>query len=570
MLESKRDLHRRLTLLALALALCCLVMVFRLVQWQVIEHRRLSEEAFDVRDARTSLEPRRGHIFDRNGHPLAFDIYEWEISITPSLVVKAQELDVAEALAPLVGWTVEDLQLALQDKDAQYVLLDRHAPYEVGLAALEIKSPALRCEPRPRRVYPEANLLSHVVGFVNDARDGFYGVEGYYDQWLRGEPGVYRRETYPDGTEIPFGPTQIIPPKPGRHLTLTLDRNIQLIVRQELTDALAQYGASSGTVVVMDPKTGGILALVSLPDYDPNHFSTTDPERFVDPATSNQYEPGSIFKIITWGAALDAAIVVPDTVVVDNGQIEVGGRTIRNYDFRAYGQVTIQQGLVKSLNTVAAHISTTLRKERFYTYLRRFGIGHITGIDLYNEASGRMRLPGDSSWYPSDLGTNAFGQGIAVTPVQMVTAAAAIANKGLSMRPHLLASWTDGEQAAAIEPSPVRHAISAGAAQLLTEMLVKVVEEGATEAQVPGYRMAGKTGTAEVPIPGGYHPEETIASFVGWGPVDDPAFVMLVKLDKPTSAPWGSRTAAPTFSRIAEQLFAYLQIPPDHLRVAQQ
>jgi cell division protein FtsI/penicillin-binding protein 2 len=570
MLESKRDLHRRLTLLALLLALCCLVMVVRLFQWQVIEHRRLADEALDRRDAETPLEPRRGHIYDRNGHPLAFDIYEWEISITPSLVEASEELQVAEALAPLVGWTVQDLQLALQDKDTRYVLLDRHAPYEVGLAALEINSPALRCEPRPRRVYPEDNLLSHVVGFVNDARDGFYGVEGYYDQWLKGEPGIYRRETYPDGTEIPFGPIQIIPPKPGRHLTLTLDRNIQLIVRLVLTDALAKYGASSGTVIVMDPKTGGILALVSLPDYDPNHFSTTDPERFTDPATSSQYEPGSIFKIITWGAGLDAAIVAPDTVVVDDGHMEVGGRTIRNYDFRAHGQVTIRQGLVKSLNTVAAYISTTLRKERFYTYLRRFGIGHLTGIDLYNEVSGRMRLPGDSNWYPSDLGTNAFGQGIAVTPVQMVTAAAAVANKGLLVRPHLLASWSDGEQTAVIEPSPVRHAISTQAAELLTEMLVQVVEQGATEAQVPGYRMAGKTGTAEVPIPGGYHPEETIASFVGWGPVDDPAFVILVKLDKPTSAPWGSRTAAPTFSQISEHLFTYLQIPPDHLRVAQQ
>jgi cell division protein FtsI/penicillin-binding protein 2 len=570
MLESRHDMRRRLTFLALVLGLLCMLIILRLFQWQVVERRRLAEDAIEIRDQRTLLEPPRGEILDRQGHPLAFDIYEWEISISPSLVDEEEEADLARDLAPLVGWTVDDLLLALQDKEASFHVLDRHAPYDVGLGALKIRSPALRIEPRPRRVYPEGALLSHVLGFVNDTRDGFYGVEGYYNQWLKGEPGVYRRETFPDGSEIPFGPIQLIPPKPGRDLILTLDRNIQLIVWRELADALALYGATSGTVVVMEPRSGSILASVSLPDYDPNAFSTIDPELFTDPAISKQYEPGSIFKILTWGGGLDAAIIGPETVVQDDGRFEVGGRLILNYDFRAYGQVTIRQGLVKSLNTVAAQISTMLRKERFYTYLRRFGIGDLTRVDLDSESPGRMRLPGDSDWYPSDLGTNAFGQGIAVTPMQMVAATAAVANGGLLVRPHVLAAWKDGEQTAAIQPSPVRQAISPEAAAVLTQMLASVVEEGATEAQVPGYRMAGKTGTAEIPIPGGYHPDATIASFVGWGPVDDPAFVILVKLDKPTSAPWGSRTAAPTFSRIAQQLFAYLQIPPDHLRVAQQ
>ncbi len=581
MLESRQGLHRRLTLLALALGLCCLAVVFRLFQWQVVEHRRLAEESFEWRDAETRLDPPRGRIFDRNGYPLAFDVYDWNISISPSLVLTGTEPLLAEELAPVVAWEVEKLRQALLDKTSTYLPLDGHVPYEVGKAVCDPmpgegetekkpKNMAIRCEPRARRVYPEANLVSHVVGFVNDTRDGFYGVEGYYNQWLKGEQGVYRREVYPDGSEIPFGPMQLIPAKPGKDLTLTLDRNIQLIARQELSAALAQYGATGGTVIVMEPQTGALLASVSLPDYDPNQFAETELERFSDPAVSSQYEPGSTFKIVTWAAGLDAGIIAPDTMVTDEGRLEVGGGVIYNNDLRTYGQISMRQALVRSVNTVAAHISTTLRKDRFYTYLQRFGIGHLTGIDLYNEARGGLRQPGDSQWYPSDLGTNAFGQGLAVTPVQLVTAVAAVANRGLLVRPHLLASWTDGEQSGRIEPTVVRHAISTQAADVLIGMLVAVVEEGATEAQVPGYRMAGKTGTAQVPIPGGYHPDKTIASFVGWGPVDDPAFVVLVKLDEPTSAPWGSRTAAPTFSRIAQQLFAYLGIPPDHLRVAQQ
>ena len=231
-------------------------------------------------------------------------------------------------------------------------------------------------------------------------------------------------------------------------------------------------------------------------------------------------------------------------------------------------------GLVSSLNTVAAFISTSTGKDRFYTYLRRFGFGQLTEIDLENEGPGMMKLPGDSDWFPSELGTNSFGQGIAVTPIQMISAVAAVANRGMLMKPHVVHQFitsdetTGQERIITVEPMAVRRTISQETAETLTNMMVQVIERGATKAQVPGYRIAGKTGTAQIPTAYGYHPTDTIASFIGFAPADDPRFIVLIKLDRPSESPWGSQTAAPTFQAIAQQLFVYMQIPPDDIRMA--
>jgi cell division protein FtsI/penicillin-binding protein 2 len=234
----------------------------------------------------------------------------------------------------------------------------------------------------------------------------------------------------------------------------------------------------------------------------------------------------------------------------------------------------MEEGLIKSLNTVAAFISTSVGKEQFYLYLRRFGIGNLTDVDLASEGPGMMKLPGDSNWFPSELGTNSFGQGIALTPMQMIVAASAVANRGLLMKPHVVRQYIKDEgdgrrRVIQVEPSIKRVAISEATAQTLTNMLVEVVERGATKARVPGYRIAGKTGTAQIPTAYGYHPTDTIASFIGYAPAYNPQFIVLVKLDKPQASPWGSQTAAPTFRAIAERLFVYMHIPPDDMSVAQ-
>jgi cell division protein FtsI/penicillin-binding protein 2 len=326
----------------------------------------------------------------------------------------------------------------------------------------------------------------------------------------------------------------------------------------------------------MDPTTGAILAAASYPTYDPNDFGHADQQALADPVVSNMWEPGSIFKIITWAGGLDSGTIRPGTTFYDAGALEVGGRVIRNWDRRGRGLVTMTDGLEQSLNTVAAFISTSMGKERFYMYLRRFGFGTLSNVDLASEGPGMMKLPGDSDWFPSELGTNAFGQGIAVTSMQMITAVSAVANHGTLMKPHIVRKFiipdpgSQDAQIVEVEPMVVRSAISPETAETLTDMLVEVVQKEAVKAQVPGYRIAGKTGTAQVPTPYGYHPTETIASFIGFAPADDPRFIVLVKLEKPTASPWGNHTAAPTFRAIAERLFTYMQIPPDEIRLALQ
>jgi cell division protein FtsI/penicillin-binding protein 2 len=326
----------------------------------------------------------------------------------------------------------------------------------------------------------------------------------------------------------------------------------------------------------MDPRTGALLALVSLPTYDPNRFASVDPSLLADPTVSSMWEPGSILKIITWGAGLDSGTISPEMTVYDEGQVEVGGRIIENSDRQAHGKVSMTTALARSLNTVAAYVSTTMGKDQFYNYLRRFGFGRLTSVDLASEGPGRMKLPGDSDWFPSELGTNSFGQGIAVTPMQMIAAVAAVANHGILMKPYIVQQrvsrdTADGQTSVApVEPAVVRSAISKEAAATLTDMLVAAVEQNAPGAKVPGYRIAGKTGTAEIPTALGYHPTDTIVSFVGYAPADDPQFIVLVKLDRPKTSRWAARTAAPAFGSIAQRLLAYKQIPPDDIRLAQR
>jgi cell division protein FtsI/penicillin-binding protein 2 len=320
--------------------------------------------------------------------------------------------------------------------------------------------------------------------------------------------------------------------------------------------------------------------MASYPSYDPSQFAAIDEKRFIDPVIGRQYEPGSTFKVITMAAALEAGVVRPDDVYNDLGYIEVGGRTLKNWDEKAYGLVTMSDILVHSLNTGISHVSTLLEPARFYHYVDRFGFGHKLGVDLEGEVAGVVRQQGDPEWHESDLGTNSFGQGLAVTPLQMVAAVGAIANRGFLMRPYVAAqmihadSTSAGMLSLADAPSGgasvvvdakqvvLRQVVSERTARTVTEMMVQAVDRGAPMAQVQGYRIAGKTGTAQTPVIGGYDPSLTIASFIGFAPADDPKFVVLVKLDKPTTSPWGAVTAAPTFANVARILITQLGIPP--------
>jgi cell division protein FtsI/penicillin-binding protein 2 len=564
---------RRLLVLIFCLTFGVTVVVGRLVYYQVLLHEELDQKARTQRTWEKEVPSRRGYIADANGNVLALDVIEWEIGVSPPLVVEPDGL--ADRLSALLGLPRAEVSATLTAK-VPWRRLATDVEYGIGEEIDSLEAGGITCTPLPRRYYPEGGLFAHILGIVSTTGDGYYGVEGYHNQLLKGNKGTKQVEQGPDGEELPRPPLGMTPSMAGTSVLLTVDRNIQFIAEQELRRALDESGAESGTVVIMAPQTGAILAAVSYPIFDPNDFEHADTDLLADPSVSKMWEPGSIFKIITWAAGLDSGTISPGTTFYDEGALEVGGRVIRNWDRKGHGYVTMTDGLVKSLNTVAAFTSTSLGKDRFYTYLRRFGFGTLTNVDLASEGPGMVKLPGDSNWFPSELGTNSFGQGIAVTPMQMITAVSAVANKGTMMKPYVVSEYialdpeTGEPQTIQVEPMVVRRAISPETAETLTSMLVSVVEDGATKAQVPGYRIAGKTGTAQIPTPYGYHPNDTIGSFVGFAPADDPQFIVLVKLDKPTASPWGSQTAAPAFRAIAERLFAYMQIPPDEIRLAQR
>jgi len=555
----------RIIALMAILSASTLILIGQLFRWQVLEHQTFLALAEEEHRAEVVIRPRRGAIYDRNGFLLAADAFQYEVSASPTMI--SDPYATADRLFPLLGVSRDEVLAALTG-DAPWVLLSRGVPQPLGETILEWDITGIQVEPRTKRVYPGDTLAAHLLGFVNNNGNGFYGVEGYYDAILHGTPGLRQGERDPFGSSIPIGPGQYVPPRDGSNLVLTIDRTAQYLVERELADAVLRYQAESGTVVVLDPKTGAILAMASWPTYDPNHFVEADPKLFPDPAVSEQYEPGSVFKVITLAAGLDSGVITPDTTIYDGGIIEVGGRTIYNWDRQPHGTVNMTTVLAKSLNVGASQVAVMLGKERFYTYVRRFGFGRITEVDLDSEGPGTLKTPGDPDWHESDLGTNSFGQGIAVTPLQMAVAVAAIANDGLLMKPYAVQQIIEGDRIRSVQPTVVRRVVLAPTARTLTQMMTVAVEQEIPLAQVPGYRVAGKTGTAQIPVPGGYHPTLTVASFVGYLPADDPALVILVVIHKPQTSPWGSQVAAPVFARIARQLVNLFDVPPDEVRQA--
>jgi len=557
----------RLRIIALMAILSAgsLILIGQLFRWQVLEHQAFLALAEEEHQEEVIIRPRRGAIYDRNGFLLAADTFQYEISASPSLIGDPHAT--ADRLFPLLGKS-RDQTLAALTSTALWVPLSRDLPQPMGETILEWDITGIQVEPRAKRMVPGGTLAAHLLGFVNDNDNGFYGVEGYYDSTLHGTAGLRQGERDPFGSSIPIGPGQYVPPRDGKGLILTVDRTAQYVVEKELEDAIFRYQAESGTVVVLDPETGAIVAMASWPTYDPDNFSETDSKLFADPAVSEQYEPGSVFKVITMAAGLDSNAVTPDTTIYDGGAIEVGGRTIYNWDRQSHGTVNMTTVLAKSLNVGAAQVAVMLGKERFYTYVRRFGFGRITEVDLDSEGPGTLKTPGDADWHESDLGTNSFGQGIAVTPLQMAVAVAAIANDGLLMKPYAVQQIIEGDHIRTVQPAVVRRAVSADTAHTLTQMLTVAVEQETELANVPGYRVAGKTGTAQIPVPGGYHPSLTVASFAGYLPADDPAFVILVVINKPQTSPWGGQVAAPVFAHIGQQLVTLFDVPPDDVRLA--
>ena len=548
---------RRMWTVAIGMGLMLGVIILRLFVFQIIngdEWKEVVIENLAVTDA-----PERGVIYDHNGAVLAVDEWDYRLGVSPSILTDAEEL--ATELAPVLQ--IPRGQLLEQMESAQmYVVLASRISSETADAIRKLEyGDEVQLDPLPRRFYPQGNLMCHVLGFVDFDGIGGAGVEGYYQGELAGEAA---------SATVPISPLQrqtTVIAREGADLTLTIDRSVQYTVERHLKEALAEYGAVSGSMIVMDPRTGAIIAMAAEPCYSANDFYETEESLFYNPLVSAVYEPGSVMKLVTMAAALDSGTVTPATTYNDTGAIAVGGHISYNWDRGAYGTVDMTTLLAHSLNVGAATIATWMGPTTFYDYFQRFGFGKPTGIDLFAEEPGLMPLPGSGEWQESFIATNAYGQALAVTPLQMISAISALANNGYLMQPYVVAEVRDENGVHRHEPTVLSQAIKPETAAIMTTMAVTAVQQEVEEALVQGYTVAGKTGTAQIAEPFGYHPTDTIASFIGWLPADDPEIVVFVKLDRPQTAPWGSMTAAPAFSKLAKELVVLLDIPPDEIRL---
>lgn len=523
--------------------------------------------------------PERGELYDRNGHLLAGNETVYTVGVNIHEMEDAHTI--ALTLVAYLGLNYEEVMRRLQNPAGlSFVTLANYIDAEDASILMELQKQmaadalavnqhsaldGLEFQPYLQRSYPENALASNILGFVNREGKGYFGVEEKYNDLLAGNPvQVWVPEDPNRAAEIPRIPN-------GSTLILTLNRDLQAAAEESLDGAMYEYGAHNGTIIILDPRTGEILAMATTPRMDLNQFwnypYVYDQSYQYNPAISMQYEPGSVFKILTMAAGLDLGVVAPNTLFNDTGSIEVGGAVIQNWDRQPWGAQDMIGCLQHSLNVCHAWISTQMGEENFYRYMNNFGIGHPTGIDLAGESSGRLKQPGDLEYFPVELGTNAFGQGVAVTPIQMLTAATPLANRGRLIIPHVLyAMVRDGRQFN-ISPIYGGNPISEQTARTISEMLAISLENEASMALVPGYRVAGKTGTAQIPVDGYYDPYSVNASFIGWGPIDDPRFLIYVWLERPTVSQWANDTAAPLFSEIAQKTVILLGIPPDATRL---
>ena len=537
------------------------------IAWiQFGEGQRLSARVQDQLSESRVMQSPRGAIYDRNGQQLAVSSLNKSLYADPQEVKDAEELSVL--LAPVLGVTPADIKERLTE-GARFVWLKRTLEPDVSKAVSAIitehQLTGLGFIEESKRYYPNDKLAAQILGFVGIDDVGLEGIEMSLDKVIKGQTRKQVIDTDSYGTPIFQSIFSFIPEKKGRSIYLTIDSNIQYIVERALDEAMAKTGAKEGTVIIMQPKTGEILAMASRPTYNPNQFGSYSSDSWRNRAVSDVYEPGSTFKAIIAAAALEEGKVRPDERFFDKGYVEVSGRKIKNWSDESYGNISFTEIIKNSINTGFVEIGLRVGAAKLTNYARAFGFGKITGIELPGEAAGLLFNPQEMR--DSDTATMSIGQSIAVTPLQLTAAIAAIANDGVLLKPRIIKEYRneDGTLAEAFEPVIVRQAISPETTRTLTALLEKVVSEGGGKmGAVTGYRFAGKTGTAEKlnPNGGGYLAGHYIASFAGFGPVDDPQVAALIVLDDPSGIYYGGTIAAPVFKDIMTQVMRVLNIHP--------
>jgi len=557
-------IQARLPFVAIFLILMAAYLVINLANFQFFPRsvrQELEKIGSSVTNTTLRLPAERGLIFDRDGEPLAFNILQYRLGVSPALVADDEAL--MRELAAILDIDEFDLFRKINSENIwEFVAGPISAEQGQAVAALDHIS--LGLEEIPKRFYPQGTLAAHVIGIVLDeGLVGSLGVEGAYNDTLSG------RVLDLSISNVPFDLPEDRPAEQrGKDIVLTLDRDMQFWVESELKAAVEEYKAYRGSVIVMDPRDGDVLALANYPTMDPNRFlEIEDPSLLENPAVQDLYEPGSIMQVLTVASALETGTINPYWTYNDSGQLEVGGQTIYNRHFQSHGTADAATVLIRSLNAGAATIGLEMGTAQFYSMMRAFGFGQPTGVGLFAEEAGELKIPGDTNWNESYLGYNSFGQELKVTSMQLITAFSALANDGIMRQPRIVRQVIGEEGVEEARPTTVRRVVSSETAAIVRDMMIRVVREGASGAFMRGYTVAGKPGTAWISTAVGqeYGEHSTIVTFVGWAPAYDPQAVILIKLDRPNEY-YGYAVTPQVFKRIADRLVILLEIPDDEVR----
>lgn len=534
------------------------VVLSRLITLQVLQAAELTAKADRQHQTTVSVEGVRGAIVDRHGKVLAMNLEVPSVYGVPTVLDNPAQT--ARVLAPILRVRSEELERKLSQQRGFVWLARKVDPDRRHLVERVSSMEGVGVKMEGRRFYPKGPLLSHVLGFVGMDGEGLEGIERRYEKELRGEKREIVLQKDARGRAVfPKGLSEEPTPEPGHQLVLTIDEVIQYIVEKELEEAVVRSRAKSGTVIALEPGSGALLALAVSPRFNPNSISGLDPDRWRNRAVADAYEPGSTMKAILAAAAIEEGVMTPRTLVYgEQGRMVVSNTVI--HDHEKLGWMSFAQVVQKSSNVGAAKVGMALGDERLYRYLRAFGFGERTEIDLPGETGGLLKHP--TGWGKRTTASISMGQEIGVTPMQMVSAVAAIANGGMLMKPYVVAEIRDahGRVIKRVLPSVKRRVISPETARTVTSILEGVVTDGTgSKAAIDGFRVAGKTGTAQKidPRTRTYSTTKFVSSFVGYIPAEHPKLAMIVVLDEPSGEAWGGTVAAPVFRRVGEQILKY-------------
>jgi cell division protein FtsI (penicillin-binding protein 3) len=549
-------LRTRRYMVILAFSACFLLLFFRLFYIQVLEREKYSDLANRQHNKVSTIEARRGTIFDRYRDPLAINMEVRSVFCNPRIIRDKDYL--ANVLSEELGLDTDFVRSRL-NRNKAFMWIKRKIglqQYE-KLSSMDLQGVYFR--PESERRYPNETMAAHLLGFVGMDNEGLEGLELLYDRELKGRSG--RRHETRDArmrTVLRKGTISTLP-KNGNNLVLTIDSVIQYIAEQELERMVEGFKPSGGTVIVMEPSSGRILAMANRPVFDPNDISSVSPEAIKNSAISDIFEPGSVFKIVAASAAIEENILaLQDKVHCENGKFKVGGRILN--DYRPYGELTFEDVIAKSSNIGIVKVAQKLGDKKLFEYIQNFGFGEKTGVDLPGEVHGISRPPG--VWSRSDITTIPMGQGIAVTSLQLASAVSVIANGGHLMRPYVVEAMTtwEGGEILSRHPEQIRRVLRAETCEKMKQAMEKVMTDGTGRASASKrYETCGKTGTAQMAAPGGgYYPDKYYATFVGFAPKENPLISVVVVARDPRTQHFGGTVAGPAFKRIVERVLEYL------------